>query len=607
MTGFADPKLTDFRNFLFVTWKHLMLPDPTPVQYDMADALQNVVKPVLGLGTDPAFGERFPQLINAKGDPVNRMQAQAFRGVGKSWVTSALVDWCLALKPDLNIMVVSASKDRADDFTTFTLRLIKEMPELQQLMPKVEEGHRFSKQAFDVGLAQASHAPSVKSRGVMGQLAGSRADIIIADDTEVPNTAETQGMRQKLADRVREFDAILKPGGVIIYLGTPQTEDSLYVELERRGYPRVIWPARYPCEKWMVNNGPALATRLRGELDADPGLTTGGGLDGRMGQPTDPVRFNEEDLQEREASYGRSGFALQFMLDTSLSDAERYPLKLNDTMVMDMHPEMAPEHPIWASRPELRVDDVPCVGFRGDHFHRPLELKGSMIPYQGCVMAVDPSGRGKDEMAYAILKQLNGYLYLAECRGLKGGYADVNLDLLGHRAKHHKVHKILVESNFGDGMFSELLKPILRNVYPCTIEEVRHHQQKERRIIETLEPVLNQHRLIINRQVILDDIRGHAGEAQETAQHRQLFHQLTRITFDRGALRHDDRLDALSIAVNHMTSVMAQDADRKIDEREVRAWQKRERELAESSVLRKGKKTRPEAPNFLAGLRRPRA
>ena len=28
--------LADFRKFLFVVWKHLNLPDPTPVQYDIA-------------------------------------------------------------------------------------------------------------------------------------------------------------------------------------------------------------------------------------------------------------------------------------------------------------------------------------------------------------------------------------------------------------------------------------------------------------------------------------------------------------------------------------------------------------------------------------------
>ena len=178
----ANDPLSDFRKFLFVIWKHLNLPDPTPVQYDIAYNLQH-------------------------GD--KRMIIEAFRGVGKSWVTSAYVVWLLYMNPQLNILVVSASKSRSDDFTTFTLRLINEIEVLAHLRPKPDQ--RQSKISFDVAPAAASHAPSVKSVGISGQLAGSRADVIVADDIEVPNNSMTQGMRDKLSEAVKEFDAILKP------------------------------------------------------------------------------------------------------------------------------------------------------------------------------------------------------------------------------------------------------------------------------------------------------------------------------------------------------------------------------------------------------------
>ena len=58
---------------------------------------------------------------------------------------------------------------------------------------------------------------------------------------------------------------------------------------------------------------------------------------------------------------------------------------------------------------------------------------------------------------------------------------------------------IVVESNFGDGMFSKLLSSIHAKTYPVSIEEVRHNTQKEVRIIDTLEPVMMQHRLILMR------------------------------------------------------------------------------------------------------------
>lgn len=155
--------------------------------------------------------------------------------------------------------------------------------------------------------------------GITGQLAGSRADIIIADDIEVPNNSMTQGQPDKLSEAVKEFDAILKPDGRIVYLGTPQNQESLYNKLLDRGYILRVWPARYPTGDQMVGYGQQLAPIITNSMAADDTLVV---------QPTDPLRFSDFDLLEREASYGRSGFALQFIFDTRLSDAQRYPLKV---------------------------------------------------------------------------------------------------------------------------------------------------------------------------------------------------------------------------------------------------------------------------------------
>lgn len=598
-----DSPLADFRNVLFLIWKYLGLPEPTKRQYEVADVLQNVVKGRLGLPVDPTFLDRYPLLKDdVTGAVIRRLIIQAFRGVGKSYITSALVCWCLAVDPHLNIMVVSASRDRADDFTSFTLRLIKEMPVFAFLIPA--ENQRSSMVKFDVAPAATSHSASVTSKGVMGQLAGSRADIIIPDDVEVPNTSETQGMRDKLSNRIREFDAILKPDGIVLFLGTPQCQDSTYTELESRGYTKIIWPARFPGAKWMTHNGYALAPCIAAEMEADPSITSGFGLDGRSGASTDPQRFTERDLEEREASYGSAGWALQFMLDTSLTDAERYPLKLADLLVMKLDPTVGPQRPVWTAMPEFVVD-LPCVGFRGDRYHRPADFLGitdgdrpKLAEYEGCIMSIDPSGRGKDELAYAVVKQLNGFLFVFECRGLKGGYSPENLEILAKRAKHHGVTRILSESNFGDGMFDELLKPVLGRIYPCTIESVRHSKQKEKRIIDTLEPVMQTHRLVFDESVILGDLRAHADEAQELSLHRQLFHQMTRITYDRGALKHDDRLDALAIAVAFWTSSVAQDALRKVERRYEQEFDKRLRELRQGRV-RGQYAPRPKKPNFM--------
>lgn len=536
-------KLKDFRVFLYLVWQALGLPKPTPVQLSIATYFQ--------------YGPR-------------RKGIEAFRGVGKSWIAAAYVVWRLRCDPNLKFMVLSASKDRADNFTTFCLRLINEIPLLHCLMPRADQ--RCSKLSFDVGPAKADHAPSVVSKGIFSQITGGRADEIIADDIEIPNNSYTQMMREKLSEAVKEFDAILKPNGIITYLGTPQTEQSLYNTLPDRGYEFAIWPARYPDENQRKNYGSSLSPFI---VDMMERL----GED-CIGTSTDPMRFSDEDLMERELSYGRSGFQLQFMLDTRLSDADRYPLKLNDLIVMGTDPENAPEQPVYADVPSTIINDLPCVGLNGDRYHTPVFLKGEWIPYTGSVMAIDPSGRGTDETAVIVAKMLNGFIYVTAMKAFRDGYSDNTLKAIADLAKKESVNHVIIEANYGDGMFTKLLQPFFMKIdYPCLIEEVKHSKQKEMRIIDTLEPVMNQHRLIIDRKVIEWDYDSTKDLPPELAFKYQLFYQMSRITRDRGSLGHDDRLDCLSMAVAYWVENMAQDAQEKIISRqaellaqELKAW-----------------------------------
>lgn len=544
-------KLKDFKNFLYLTWKHLNLPDPTPIQYDISNFLQD--------------------------ETGRRVVIEAFRGVGKSWITSAYVCHQLLLNPQKNILVVSASKTRADDFSTFTLRLIHEMPLLAHLKPR--DGQRMSKISFDVAPAQASHAPSVKSLGITGQLTGSRADLIIADDVESANNSMTQMMRDKLAETIKEFEAIIKPNGRIVFLGTPQTEMSIYNLLDERGYKTRIWTSRYPDDRLKVAMGYKLSPTI-----ADK--------DGLEGQPTDPLRFDEDDLLEREASYGRSGFALQFMLDVSLSDADKYPLKLNDFIVMSgcSSWKQAPVNVQWASGKE-QLDgckQLPNIGLKGDYWCNPMTISQETAEWDGSVMSIDPAGRGKDETAYAVVKMMKGMLYLTECGGTQDGYQQKSLDVLAGVAKRQNVNKVIVESNFGDGMFTQILKPVLSKVHPVTIEEVRHNVQKEKRIIDTLEPILNQHRLVVDDKVITEDYN------YDNALKYKLFYQLTRLTRDKGSLIHDDRLDALSIAVAYWVETMDRDIEEAVQDHKNTLLDEELERFMETAVGRK-----PKSDNWL--------
>lgn len=516
----------DFVAFLFVLWMALGLPKPTKCQIDMARKL-------------------------SAGDN-RRFILQAFRGIGKSFITCAFVVWKLWNNPQLKFMIVSASKERADANSVFIKRIIDLLPFLHELKPR--PGQRDSTISFDVGPASPDHSPSVKSVGITGQLTGSRADILIADDVEVPNNSATQAARDRLGELVKEFDAILKPGGTIIYLGTPQTEMTLYRELENRGYTTTIWPARYPRDwKDLENYGNRLAPMLHKELMVNPEAV--------FWTPTDPVRFDDADLRERELSYGKGGFALQFMLNPNLSDAERYPLKLRDFIVAALDPEKAPLSFQWLPNNGNSLEDLPNVGLKGDRFHRYQEANSSFSEYQSKILVIDPSGRGKDETGYAVLYQLNGYIYLMEWGGFRGGYEDKTLEALAKIGKKWKVNEVVIEGNFGDGMYLKLFSPVMSKVHRCTITEVKSKGQKEQRIADVLEPVLGSHKLVVREAVIEEDYRSACNSDGAFDVRYCGFYQLTRLTRERGSLAHDDRLDALAIGVQFFVESMERNSE----------------------------------------------
>lgn len=410
MKNRIDP-YSDFRNFLFLVWKHLNLPEPTPVQYDIGKVLQNAPKKLI---------------------------IEAFRGVGKSYILVAYCAWRLYLDPQIKIMVVSAGKERADAFSIFLKQIIEEIPMLHHLKADPQKNQRDSNIAFDVGPATPSGSPSVKSVGITGQLTGSRANLIIADDIEIPSNSATHELREKLQELVKEFAAVLSPNGQVIYLGTPQTEMSLYNILEGRGYRMYIWTARYPRAEDLPKYGSRLADFILDRIEDNPPLG-----------PVDPLRFDEETLTSKEMEYGRSGFALQFMLDTSLSDANKYPLKINDLIIMGVNLDKAPKEVYWSNNPLRIMKQLPNQGLATQNFYAPESSSDQLEPYTASVMVIDPSGRGKDETAYAVAKLCCGNVFVPRLGGLSGGYSDETLIGLCHIAKSQKVNKILIESNFG--------------------------------------------------------------------------------------------------------------------------------------------------------------
>jgi len=525
----------DFSLFLRLCWKSLQLPAPTRAQLAMARYLQNGGK---------------------------RIQLQMFRGCGKSWVTAAFVLWNLFCDRDKKIMVVSASKQRADDFSIFCQRCILEFSWLNHLAP-VDDDQRWSRVSFDVAGAKPAQSPSVKSVGIGGQLTGSRADLIVADDIEVPNNSATDLMREKLLQLVTEFESVLTPkkDSRVIFLGTPQTTFTIYRTLRERGYTPMVWPARYP--RSLTGYEDILAEELQKDIEQQ-------GLDNLAWKPTD-TRFSEINLLEREQSMSRSNFMLQFQLDTSLSDALKFPLKLSDFSVLSLDPARGPSDLVWGADKETLLD-LPAVALPGDRWHRP-KATGEFIPWSETITAVDPSGRGKDETVSIILSQINGFIYIRDIYATQDGYSDATLREILRRSKQFGSKTCLIESNFGDGAIMELLKKhAIEMKVGMNFEETRATTRKEDRIIDTLEPVLNQHRLIIDQRLITWDYQSNNDMAPEERLPRMLMYQLTRMCREKGAVKHDDRVDALALGVKYFQDILAISSKEALIQEKRREW-----------------------------------
>ena len=516
----------DFKVFLTLVWRELDLPKPTRAQLAIADYLQHGPK---------------------------RLQISAFRGVGKSWITAAFVLWTLFVDPDRKIMVISASKERADNFSIFCQKLILDIDWLAHLRPRSDD-QRWSRISFDVGPAKPHQAPSVKSVGITGQMTGSRAHLMVFDDVEVPANSATDMQREKLLQLVTESESILvpEPDARIMFLGTPQSVFTIYRKLAERSYRPFVWPARYPRDMGKYEG--LLAPQL--EQDLEEAKRKGEDLEWK---PTD-ARFGEMDLIEREAAMGRSNFMLQFMLDTSMSDAEKFPLKFQDLIVTPIGNEAA-ERYAWSSDPRYMIKELNPVGLPGDRFYGPMFIDEGMVDFQETIVSVDPSGRGSDETVAVVLSQCNGYVFVRALRAFRDGYSDATLSEIVRLGKKHKATTMLIESNFGDGMISELFKKhLMQQGAGMNVEEVRATARKEERIIDSLEPVMNQHKLIVDPKVWEYDYASNPNEPPERRLEYQLGYQMSRMCREKGAVKHDDRVDALAQGVQWFTDSLAQSA-----------------------------------------------
>lgn len=154
-------------------------------------------------------------------------------------------------------------------------------------------------------------------------------------------------------------------------------------------------------------------------------------------------------------------------------------------------------------------------------------------------------GKNGDETGVAIGFLLGTHIYIYKVFGVAGGYSEESLQRIVREIKASGTKEVFIEKNFGHGAFQAIIAPYFEREWPCSLEEDYATGQKEARIIETLEPLMNAHRLIFNMSIIQEDVESIKCYPIDKQKSYSIFHQISGITLEKGSLRHDDRLDAL--------------------------------------------------------------
>ncbi len=181
---------------------------------------------ILGLKT-PAHHRRIIEfLYSVLCDPPCRGLLMAFRHSGKSTVVGIFAACLLYLRPQSRILILSAESSLATRMVAHIRHILENHPWCADMVPTNKK--EWASGRITINRPIGIREPSVICQGIHGNITGLRADLIICDDVEVPNTSNTAQKRNNLRERLRELDFILSPNGAIIYIGTPHTHDTIY-------------------------------------------------------------------------------------------------------------------------------------------------------------------------------------------------------------------------------------------------------------------------------------------------------------------------------------------------------------------------------------------
>lgn len=522
-----DPLKVNSKNFLWKAWQTWFQADPNDLMYDCWEWMTEG-----------------PDLQTTMG----------FRGFSKSFLIMTYCGHLFYDNPEDQVLNLAGSVNAARGNASLLWGMIHGFDWLAHLRPRGYD--RSSAQAFDVYGSKHEKSESFASLAILsGDKTGRRCRVAVPDDIETPTTSATENDRQELR---RHFDevggAILKPEGIVRVIGTAQTEDTIYIDhlANKKGYATRIWPVEYPTPEEMIHYGPWLAPIIRTRVEAHPELAH---------TSTEPIRFPDKEIAKRKIAFGLHSYRREFLMWTDVGGLETKPLKLRDLIVVDIPtptlqtPLRLPSEVQWAPYQDNLVPGLQVDSLNGDSsLYFPMQTQGFKEFWQTpnrITLQVDPSGGGSDEVAWDVCAELAGRVFLLAQGASLEGFTAPTMQAIARDAKTWGVQRVRIEKNFGGGMFSELLRPyLIKAGLECSLEEEWATGAKEARIVDTLEPVITDHRLVVNRSVLLQDYQVSYDTVEDSKKRNyRLTYQLTRITRDKGCLPHDDRVDCLAANV----------------------------------------------------------
>lgn len=421
------------------------------------------------------------------------------RGHAKSTILEIFNAWVYYCWPLLRILHQSESDGTALKTSRGTQNVLRRHPLTAGLLPN-DTGT--VEQWWVKGAAENdARNASMYAKGILSNVTSSRADFVQNDDIEVPKNIGTPEAREKLRFRLGEQVHIAVPGAPTIYIGTPHTHETVYDDVKAQGAMSLI------IRMFEQEHRIAKADKSRHAVPFKPEWVFSGiGKDARLLRPQVDYVVEGDVLVlaspggELIDCYAGAAWPERFT-------AEEMQVRRRKTRTIN---EWDSQYQLHAKPvANVRLDPTRITPY--DVEPRFVRANNAQAMYLGKVQIVgaacrwDPSsGKLKSDLSgvAVTLQDETGRRYLHRVQVLKGEIAEFDQDgktitggqvyQLATLIKDLSLPRVTVETNGIGGFAPTVLRACLkqRRITNCAVVDVTSTVNKNKRILETLEPLL---------------------------------------------------------------------------------------------------------------------